>query len=364
MKKTLFGGLLVIAGVVFITGIGQEFGVLQEVQQFETRYPEQDNCNWNETGTSVNLKILPDCTLTLQDTTSNHKEIGVERYDVETESEFRDGYKNINLIQFRTNDNHGDYITRSNTSSNQDTQYYSTEFYIPETQTIYIDYRYQELSSPTSSTLELYDVGNSQVRDSFTLQPGSAGNDFEQTGTLVPQNSGTHQLRWILDSNSSNEQRLYQLQAHQNSSELTDVGSGEYKSNIITEDELFIDRIEHVGDDITGVGTQNQKTISVTVNGYKDGDKVAEEELEVGNTVNIVEGRENIYGNQTIDSYNFEAVFVTEDTSTADEPELNYVLFEGGFFERVVNQNLTGLMQQLMLMVFIGLALLYMVGKG
>lgn len=354
LKTVFIAGVLLIAGLIAQQGLGNEFGVLQEVNNFEDQFPDPANCNWNETGSYDNVEITGDCQLAITNTSISHSEVNVDRYRVNTKSEWENGYSSDNRIIYNSStqfvdDNYQGYIAPS--QDGKTSEYFSNEFYL-DNETLYVNYRYQERTAPNSITLELYD---GSVQDSVTLQPGSGNEDFLQTAALEPVASGQHELRITIDGADRDDQRIYELYGYQNSSEIQGVSSGLYQADARRAGEqMFLDRIEYQGQDTTDLGTSNQKTIELIFYGYDGGSVVETERYYVSNNIEIEQ--QNIFDNDAVDSYSFDALFVSEDSVS---PKLNYVYAEGGLYNRTFASLPSQWVRALVMMIFIGMALAY-----
>lgn len=352
MKEVVIGALLILTGLVATQGLGTEFGVLQEVQEFEDLYPSDNTCNWNETGVETNLIYTNSCELNIEDLSSDAiGGVDLDRFYASDEDEWIDGASQTRRILYNTSEDYGDYIARSEASNSQTTYYYTNNFYT-NAETIYLDYKYQELTSGTV-TVELYD---GQVRDSITLEPGSGNQDFQNSASLNPSNAGDHQLRVTFDDATPDEQRIYELKAYQNSSDTTGVASGIYESNVRRQSsEIYIDRTEYQGDDITGIGSSSQQTAELIVYGYDSGEVQNEKHFNVGNEIRVEE--ESLFPDQQVDSYRFDILLISE---TSETPEHSYVEFRGGTYDRFVTSIPTLWLQAFVFVIFLGMGILYM----
>lgn len=344
------GGLLVLVGLVAANGIGAEFGVLQQVNTFQDIYPSSNSCDWNQTGVATNIIYNQNCELNIEDLSSNHAPVEVDRYIVDSQFEWETGYQSIQRMLFNSTEEYEGYITPE--TSNQQSRYFTNQFYA-ESQPITVDYQYEERTAPDSITIELYD---GQIRDSATLEPGQGNQDFQNSLTLNTSSAGQHELRIRIDGGTQNEQLIHSLHAYQSSSDLTGVASGVYQSEVTRQStEIFIDRVEHQADDITDIGVDGQQTSELTLYGYDSGEIVASENYISQNDIEVEEGE--VFENTTVDSYRFDVLLISESSET---PEFSYVEFEGGTYDRLVSEIPTFWIQAFVFILFIGMALLYM----
>lgn len=351
-RVILIAGLLVSTSFFISQGFGDTYGVLQQAEEFEDRYPSRGSCDWNQTGVLVNLFANDQCELNIDDLTSTHTDLDLDRVPlVETQEEFEDLAFATNRLQYMNDTTYGDYITPNGNSVQF--EYYTKDFY-SKAAPLNVRYQYQNLSSPTSASLILWDVASANQEDSVTLTPGEQVDDYYVEKTLTPSNNGLYELRIEIDGATEDEQRIYSLYAWQDSEDLSGVSSGEYESDILySSDDTTISRIEFLADDIQNDLQQQKQTAKVTFEGYQAGEIVQEKTFDASNTLEV---RNNVLGhNETIEEVRFDIQLVSE---TGDTPEFSSMTVEGATADRVASEEVSDLLTVVFVVVLIGLGVL------
>lgn len=348
-KEVLIIGFLVVTAFFIGQGFGEQFGVLQQAESFTERFPSQASCDWNETGTLVNAEVNPDCGLQIQDTATAASTITVQRLPLLTnEEDFTEEAYATNNVEY-LNNSLGDYFTGTNNGFS----YYTSNKYL-QAAPLTVEYRYEQISDPTTAELVLWDETNNNEEDSVSLTPGDETQDFKETATLTPSNEGQYSLRVEFTGATDDEQRVYSLESYQSSDELTNIGYGYYESEtLFTSDDTVMERIEAQGDNIQRGNNNPKQFADVDIYGYTSGQQVASTTIEAGNDI-VVE--EDLFSNTTVEEYRFDVRLVTE---TGTSPELDNLVFSGTTSDRVASQEVSELLGNVFIFMILGMALLY-----
>lgn len=352
LTKIAVGGILLLVGLLMFQGFGTELGVLQTSSDYSERVPELGNDTWNETGTLSNLVTSNDALLTINDTTTTASDTYLNRFYADSQGEWNTSNADITRMTF-LNNTYGDYLTKQEANTGQSGLYNSQQFHA-ESGNITINYRYQELENPSSFSLTLYNTDTGTESDTIELNPGTEQDNFSVTETMEINSSGSHEIRLELSGGTYDEQRLYSLNAEQNSSQIS-LGQGVYTTDELqVSDSLRIENINFEGTNIQHRKTTPQRIVRLTFTGYDDGVQVAEESFTVKNTP-VRTGE--VFDEELVKTFSFEAELITE---TGSSPQLEYVEIEGSTQDRVANKRVTDLLQTFIFVLVMGLGLLYM----
>lgn len=350
-RVIFIAGILITSAFFISQGFGETYGIVQEAEEFEQVYPSDTSCDWNQTGTLVNLVTTTGCELNIDDLTSTYADIDLERYPLaETEEEFEGQKSSSTNLQY-LNNSLGDYFTKSNLGTNL--RYYSDPFYM-QTGQLQVQYQYEEVSAPTSANLILWDEGNGNEEQTVTLTPGTESGSYYQTKTLSAANDGQYSLRIEISGATEDEQRVYSLHAWQNSEDVGTVAAGQYESDTVyASDDTNIDRVEILADDIQrGMSVQKQYA-NVYIDAYDSGQIVDTRTLEASNDLDVYE---NLFENETVDEFQFQIELVSE---TGETPEFSSISLSGTTADRVASEEASNLFRIVFLMMLIGLAVVY-----
>lgn len=351
LRQVTIGGFIIVVGIFLASGIGDEFGVFENTQDFTDTF----DSNFSDTGIFVNMEENSETQLVISDPTVNGANIeDVKRLDIFSESEWLD---NQQLTNFIVKDDGNDYYLTNDGTQNQNALYVTEEFFVDSSTDFFLEYAYREDTAPTSFTLTLRGVDNN-YESTVNLQAGNSSNGYRMNETFTVNNNGSYEIELELEDGSEDEQRLYSLLGTQNASGLDSFGSGKYESDIIrTADRLQIEYVETLGNNIDSVGA-DQKRGFVTLYGIVDGDVTDTCEIDIESALNI-------YNEDTVcvegNGYRFDVTLETEDGT--DSPLLDSVEFTGTTNDRILSQDLTTPLQIIFLAIFTTLGIV-LIAKG
>jgi len=332
-------------------GTGETFGVLQDSETFSDRIHTAGICDWNESGTLGNVIANGECNLNIDNLSEVEDAVEVTRFPLaETQQEFEEQAETTNNIQYLDSGNQlGDYLT----GTENQFSYYSKNFY-SQSGPISVQYRYEQISDPNSAELILWDEANDNQEDSIALSPGSEAQDFLENNTLTVADDGQYSFRIEFSGAADDEQRIYSLEAWQDSEDLNNISTGVYRTDLLYEsDDTFIERFDVNTNNIQR-GMDNQRHyVNVAVQGFNNGDLVESRQVKV---TNREDNFQDFYPDQTIRQFRFKVYTVSETGST---PEFEYMSVTGQQSDRVASPAVSNLFRILFTFLFVGLALVY-----
>lgn len=352
-KTVAIVGLMLSTAFFVGEGTGETFGVLQDSDTFSDRIPTPGICDWNETGSFQNVFANGGCNLNIDNLSQVADTVKITRYPLaQTQTEFEQQASATDSLQYLEDGNQlGIYFTAEDSTNKF--SYYSENFY-SQSAPINVEYRYEEISSPTSANLILWDEANNNEEDSVTLTPGDEANDFFQNKTLNATTDGQFSLRIEFTGATIDEQRVYSLEAYQSSDDLDNISTGVYHTDFLYEsDNTFIDRFDIKGNDIQRSMENKKQYANVIVQGYNNGDIVEARNLEATNRETTYQ---DFYPDQTIRQFRFRVYMLSE---TGSSPEFEYMSVSGTQADRVASPAVSNLFRILFTLLFIGLALVY-----
>lgn len=229
---------------------------------------------------------------------------------------------------------------------------YTDSFYLAEGQ-FNTEVGYEEVSAPTSSELRLYSNEQSSVVETLDLEPGSETDDFVVENNFTVDNSGSYELRLVIIGGSEGEQFVYSLEGFQESGNLSGVGTGSFESNVFrVSDSTSVTRVEFDGDQVQSMLNVPRQTAYVSVNGYDGSELVQSERFKLSNSLQFYD---DVLTDSGINSYRFNVDFVSE---TGESSQFGGLSADGSTAVRVVSESVGKWVSNLLVALFIGMALL------
>lgn len=345
--------LVIVAGFLVSQGLGTEFGIISQVDNFEDKFPEDKikDCDWSSEGELYNINVTSNCRLEIEEYGVSSSNDNVTRVLIDSELEWNTLYQDRQNIKTSKESNKEYITTVQDYQKSSNISYYDTiSFQSQSSSKLSVFYRYNLTSQADEAVLQLRN--STGIIEEKNLGSASQPINYEYKKVFQVPEDGEYYFRIKWDNGTFNQQKLLSLRAKQYSSNLTNFSSGRYTTGVKR------GGVKQISVESASVESCcNSKEVSGTIKwkGYRAGSKVVEK------TVKISEGnklREDFASSQKITGYGFEVNLFSEKIN--ESAKVEKVSVKGNEYSSNYDETTTQWLKTAVFMIMLAMALLFL----